>query len=105
MITESLIEAIDRGREGKEQGLSIGLPKLEQYVDGICKGVYTLVMGESGTGSNYERYLEYCRLYEKSNKLLETKITEDCNVNHEVITETKESVTPQRIEIEPDKSE
>ncbi len=52
MITESLIEAIDRGREGKEQGISIGLPKLEQYIDGVCKGVYTLTMAESGVGKS-----------------------------------------------------
>lgn len=51
MIVESLIEAIDRGREGKEQGFSIGLPKLEQVVDGVCKGVYTLIAAESGVGS------------------------------------------------------
>jgi hypothetical protein len=42
----------------------------------------------------YERYLEYCRLYEESYRELETKIGEDCDVNPEVITETKESVTP-----------
>jgi hypothetical protein len=42
----------------------------------------------------YEKYLEYCRLYEKSYRSQETKIGEDCDVNPEVITETKESVTP-----------
>lgn len=52
MITESLLEAIDRGRQGKEQGFSIGLPKLEQYVDGICKGIYTLILAESGVGKS-----------------------------------------------------
>lgn len=50
MITESLLTAIDRGREGKSQGYSIGLPKLEQIVDGVCKGVYTLIFAESGVG-------------------------------------------------------
>lgn len=53
MITESLIQAIDRGREGKEQGYSIGLPKLEQVIDGVCKGVYTLIAAESGVGCNF----------------------------------------------------
>ena len=42
----------------------------------------------------YVKYLEYCRLYEKSYKELQTKIGEDCDVNPEVITEIKESVTP-----------
>lgn len=51
MIVESLLEAIDRGREGKEQGFGIGLPKLEQIIDGVCKGVYTLISAESGVGN------------------------------------------------------
>lgn len=61
MITESLMQAIDRGREGKEQGYSIGLPKLEQIVDGVCKGVYTLIAGESGTGKS--SFMLYSYLY------------------------------------------
>lgn len=52
MIVESLIEAIDRGRLGKSQGYSIGLPKLEQVIDGVCKGVYTLAFAESGVGKS-----------------------------------------------------
>ena len=52
MITESLIQAIDRGREGREQGYSIGLPKLEQIIDGACKGTYTLIGAESGVGKS-----------------------------------------------------
>ena len=42
----------------------------------------------------YEKYLEYCRLYEESYRELQTKIGEGCDANPEVITETKESVTP-----------
>ena len=42
----------------------------------------------------YEKYLEYCRLYEESYRESETKIGEGCDVNPEVIIETKESVTP-----------
>lgn len=52
MITEALLEAIDRGREGKSQGYGIGLPKLEQVIDGVCKGAYYLIGGESGTGKS-----------------------------------------------------
>lgn len=40
----------------------------------------------------YERYLEYCRLYEESDRLLETNIGEGCDVNPEITTEIKESV-------------
>ena len=42
----------------------------------------------------YKKFLEYCRLYEESYKELQTKIGEGCDVNPEVITETKESMTP-----------
>lgn len=61
MITESLIQAIDRGREGKEQGYSIGLPKLEQVIDGVCKGVYTLISAESGIGKS--SFMLYSYIY------------------------------------------
>lgn len=53
MITESLLESIDRGRAGKSQGFSMGLEKLEQIIDGVCKGVYTLIGAESGVGCNF----------------------------------------------------
>ena len=52
MITESLLQAIDRGRAGKEQGYSIGLPKLEQIIDGVTKSTYTLIAAESGVGKS-----------------------------------------------------
>jgi len=52
MITEALLDAIDRGREGKEQGLSIGLPKLESIIDGVTKGTQFLITAESGVGKS-----------------------------------------------------
>lgn len=42
---------------------------------------------------------------EESLELLQTKNGEDCDVNTVVNTETKESVSPYSVEIEPDKSE
>lgn len=42
----------------------------------------------------YEKYLEYCRLYEESCRELETNIGEGCDANPEVTTEIKESVAP-----------
>lgn len=53
----------------------------------------------------YEKYLDYCRLYEKSDRLSETKIMGGCDANHEVNSETKESESPQRVGTEPEKSE
>ena len=32
----------------------------------------------------YNKYLEFCRLYEESYKLQEDKIGEDCDVNTEI---------------------
>ena len=61
MITESLLAAIDRGREGRNQGYGIGLPKLEQVIDGVCKGVYTLIFAESGVGKS--SFMLYSYIY------------------------------------------
>lgn len=60
-LVENLIAAIDKGREGKSQGDSIGLPKLEQVIDGVCKGTYYLIGGESGTGKS--SLMLYCFVY------------------------------------------
>lgn len=61
MIVESLLQAIDRGRAGKEQGYGIGLPKLESVIDGACKGVYTLISAESGVGKS--SFMLYSYIY------------------------------------------
>ena len=37
MIVQSLLKKIDEGREGKNQGYSMGLPKLEGVIDGVTK--------------------------------------------------------------------
>lgn len=50
MITENLIAQIDKGLEGKNWGLSMGMPKLEQYVDGVSQSTYTLLFSGSGVG-------------------------------------------------------
>jgi len=50
MITESLKQKIDRGREGKNQGLSIGLEKLESVIDGVTQSTYTLIYSGTGCG-------------------------------------------------------
>lgn len=52
MITENLLDQIDRGREGKNWGLSMGMPKLEKYIDGVSQGTYTLLFSGSGIGKS-----------------------------------------------------
>ncbi len=48
MISDSLIEQINKGREGCNQGYSMGLSKLESIIDGVTQQNYTLLFGPSG---------------------------------------------------------
>ena len=50
MITESVLELIKRGREGHNQGISIGMPKLEGVIDGLTRSTYYLLFGGTGSG-------------------------------------------------------
>ena len=50
MISELLINEIDRGRSGLNHGISMGLPKLESIIDGITPETYTLIISNSGAG-------------------------------------------------------
>ena len=50
MISESLLHQIETGREGTNWGYTMGLPKLEEVVDGVTQGTYTLVFSPTGTG-------------------------------------------------------
>lgn len=47
-----LFQKINEGREGKNIGLSTGIPKLDKYTGGIQKGGYTLIFGLSGSGKS-----------------------------------------------------
>lgn len=49
---DALFKAIDNGREGLNKGISTGIPKLDSYIGGIQKGVYTLIFGGSGDGKS-----------------------------------------------------
>lgn len=53
----------------------------------------------------YNKYLEYCRLYEESCRELQTNNGEGCDVNPVISTETKESVPSYRVETEPSSEE
>jgi replicative DNA helicase len=50
MIFDKILEEIDRGRQGLNQGISTGLPKLDSITDGVCRETYTLVLSNSGSG-------------------------------------------------------
>lgn len=60
-ITESLLKEIELGREGKSQGYSMGLPKLESIIDGITKGTMTII--GSNTGSGKSSFVLYAYVY------------------------------------------
>ena len=49
-IAEKIRNEVDRGRLGLNQGISMGLPKLEGVIDGVTKETYTLIISNSGAG-------------------------------------------------------
>ena len=49
---DELFSEISRGREGKNQGFSMGLPKLEGVIDGVCSSTYTLIFAGTGNGKS-----------------------------------------------------
>lgn len=50
MIFESFMRLVDAGREGRNQGISMGLPKLESIIDGVTRETNTLIFSNSGSG-------------------------------------------------------
>lgn len=48
-----------------------------------------------------EMVIKYCRLFEESNKLLQTNNGEDCDVNPVITGEIKESPASYSVETEP----
>jgi replicative DNA helicase len=47
-----LIDSIDAGKQGKNQGLPTGYNRLDSYICGIQKGRYDVVFGREGTGKS-----------------------------------------------------
>lgn len=43
-------ETVDRGLKGKNIGITMGLPRLEEYIYGIQPETYTLLYGKTGSG-------------------------------------------------------
>ena len=60
-ITESLFKEIELGREGRAQGYSMGLPKVESVIDGLTHRTMTVLA--SGTGQGKSSYIMYAYLY------------------------------------------
>jgi len=58
---DSLFSSIERGREGLNIGLNIGLPKLQSMTDGVQRATYTVVAG--GTGSGKSTFSLYSYVY------------------------------------------
>lgn len=52
MISESLLARIDKGREGNNQGFSIGLEKLESIIDGLTQSTYYLLFSQTSGGKS-----------------------------------------------------
>lgn len=49
---DEFYELVDEGRKGNNHGLSLGLPRLEQYVEGLTQGTSYLVGASSGVGKS-----------------------------------------------------
>lgn len=45
-----LYSLVNRGREGANKGLPMGLPKFEDVVDGVQRSTYTVLAGSTGSG-------------------------------------------------------
>lgn len=58
-MIDSFLEEVKRGREGKNQGYSIGLPKLEGMMDGLTRATITLIFGATGTGKTSSMLYSY----------------------------------------------
>jgi hypothetical protein len=58
---EALYSSIERGRQGLNIGLNIGLPKLQSMTDGVQRSTYTVIAG--GTGSGKSTFALYSYVY------------------------------------------
>lgn len=58
---DDLFSEIERGRQGKNQGFGMGMPKLEGVIDGVCASTYTLIF--AGTGNGKSSFALYSYVY------------------------------------------
>ena len=68
---EKFYALVQRGRDGFNIGLPIGLPKLEKYMDGLLPGVSYLVAAQSGVGKT--TFTLYSFIYKPLKSYLEGK--------------------------------
>lgn len=47
---DRMMHMVERGLKGLNKGLSIGLPRLEAYMDGIQRQTYSIIAGGTGSG-------------------------------------------------------
>ena len=66
-----LLELIEKGREGGNIGLSIGLPKLENYMDAYLPGTSYMIFARSGTGKS--TFMKYAFIYKPLMTYLKTE--------------------------------
>ena len=60
-IVEEFFDLVNRGKEGKNTGVSTGLPKLDEYTEGLSQETSYLIGGSSGSGKT--SYTLYSLLY------------------------------------------
>lgn len=56
---KELLSDVEKGIEGKNQGIPTGFIELDKHINGIQKGIYTLIGGNSGTGKSAYAHLAY----------------------------------------------
>lgn len=59
MSLESFKKEVENGRLGRNHGLSIGLPKLEDITGGLTKSTFTLLFASSGVGKSSTALYSY----------------------------------------------
>jgi len=70
--TKRLAHEIDKGREGKNIGISMGMPRLEEHIYGLTAATYTVLFGKTGSGKT--SIALYCYLYRPLMRALEDGI-------------------------------
>ena len=51
-IVNSVFNQIERGMNGENWGLPMGMPKLEGVIDGVTRSTYSLIFGSTGSGKS-----------------------------------------------------
>lgn len=60
-LVDRFMDLVRRGRDGKNQGIKVGLKKLEKIIAGIQRSIYTVIAGSTGSGKT--TYALYTYIY------------------------------------------